>query len=192
MHNTHNAKSSFSLARAVALTIFAIIVSASATARADIPPQQTCTAPGQPCTNAGVSGNQAGTCTATTCTKSIPNGDGGRSAMSYDCNLCTVAFVDAGISIDALISDSRTATGRTSGGGGAGGSKEPGTGGSANAGSGGSQASDGGTKTSNKSGCTVAPTGVAHDLPCASLLGIAFGLSWLGASRRRRGNQSGR
>ena len=57
-------------------------------ARADVPPPDLCTSPGQPCQNAGAQYNQAGTCTATTCTKTIPNADGGTTTMTYDCNLC--------------------------------------------------------------------------------------------------------
>jgi MYXO-CTERM domain-containing protein len=57
-------------------------------ARADVPPPDLCTSPGQPCQNAGPQNNQAGTCVATTCTKTVPTGDGGTTTMTYDCNLC--------------------------------------------------------------------------------------------------------
>jgi hypothetical protein len=65
-------------------------------ARADVPPPDLCTSPGQPCQNAGPQYNQAGTCMATTCTKTLPNGDGGTTTMTYDCNLCRT--VDGGTS----------------------------------------------------------------------------------------------
>lgn len=65
-------------------------------ARADVPPPDLCTSPGQPCQNAGAQYNQAGTCAATTCTKTVPNGDGGTTTMTYDCNLCRT--VDGGTS----------------------------------------------------------------------------------------------
>ena len=65
-------------------------------ARADVPPPDLCTSPGQPCQNAGAQHNQAGTCMATTCTKTLPNGDGGTTTMTYDCNLCRT--VDGGTS----------------------------------------------------------------------------------------------
>src|SRR5262245_19364868 len=55
-------------------------------ARADLAPPDHCTAPGQPCQNAGPQFNQAGTCTATTCTRQVPAPDGGMMPMSYDCN----------------------------------------------------------------------------------------------------------
>jgi len=63
-------------------------------ARADVPPPDLCTSPGQPCQNAGAQYNQAGTCMATTCTKTVPDGDGGTTTMTYDCNLCRT--VDGG------------------------------------------------------------------------------------------------
>lgn len=60
-------------------------------ARADIPPPDACTAPGQPCNNAGPSHDQAGTCTESTCTKTVPSADGGTMQMMYACNLCKVS-----------------------------------------------------------------------------------------------------
>jgi hypothetical protein len=65
-------------------------------ARADVPPPDLCTSPGQPCQNAGAQYNQAGTCVATTCTKTAPTGDGGTTTVSYDCDLCRK--VDGGTS----------------------------------------------------------------------------------------------
>lgn len=60
-------------------------------ARADVPPPDACTAPGQPCTNAGPGHDQAGVCTESTCTRTVPAPDGGTMSMSYACNLCKVA-----------------------------------------------------------------------------------------------------
>jgi MYXO-CTERM domain-containing protein len=57
-------------------------------ARADVAPPDTCTSPGQPCQNAGTQYNQTGTCMASTCQRSVPSADGGRTAMSYACDLC--------------------------------------------------------------------------------------------------------
>jgi MYXO-CTERM domain-containing protein len=57
-------------------------------ARADIPPPDLCTSPGQPCQNAGPQYDSPGTCVATTCTKQVLGPDGGRMPMTYDCNLC--------------------------------------------------------------------------------------------------------
>jgi len=69
----------------------AIVIGGATRAHADVPPPDLCTSPGQPCQNAGAQYNQAGTCAATTCTKMIPNGDGGMTTMTYDCNLCQTA-----------------------------------------------------------------------------------------------------
>jgi len=79
----------------VAMSLAILTVGANR-ARADVPPPDLCTSPGQPCQNAGTQYNQSGTCTATTCTKTLPNGDGGTTTMTYDCNLCRT--VDGGTS----------------------------------------------------------------------------------------------
>ena len=71
----------------IAVSLLTLTVGASR-ARADVPPPDLCTSPGQSCQNAGPQYNQAGTCVATTCTKTIPDGDGGTTTMTYDCNLC--------------------------------------------------------------------------------------------------------
>lgn len=77
----------------VAMSLATVTIGANQ-ARADIPPPDACTSPDQPCQNAGAQHNQAGTCTATTCTRTLPNGDGGTTTMTYDCNLCRT--VDGG------------------------------------------------------------------------------------------------
>jgi len=79
----------------VALSLAAVTVGASR-ARADVPPPDLCTSPGQPCQSAGAQYNQAGTCTATTCTRTVPSGDGGTMPMTYNCNRCQT--VDGGTS----------------------------------------------------------------------------------------------
>lgn len=86
--------------RTLALVSFAvwlaIVAFGTNRARADVPPPDLCTSPGQPCQNAGAQYNQAGTCVATTCTKTIPSGDGGTTTMTYNCSLCQTS--DAGTS----------------------------------------------------------------------------------------------
>jgi hypothetical protein len=78
--------------RTLALLSFAVWLAIVATgmnrARADVPPPDLCTSPGQPCQNAGAQNNQAGICMATTCMKTVPGADGGTTTMTYDCNLC--------------------------------------------------------------------------------------------------------
>jgi len=75
------------------LTAIAVVVATLAVgatrARADVPPPDSCTAPGQPCMTAGPQFDAAGTCVATTCTKQVPAPDGGTTSMTYDCNRCT-------------------------------------------------------------------------------------------------------
>lgn len=66
----------------------AIVAFGTNRARADVPPPDLCTSPGQPCQNAGAQNNQGGTCMATTCTKTVPGADGGTTTMTYDCNVC--------------------------------------------------------------------------------------------------------
>jgi len=89
-----------------------------ATARADIPPPDSCQSPGAACTNAGASFNQAGHCVADTCTKATPTG-----SVQYACMVCRVAGEgDAGspVPADGGSSDATDAggSGGTSGSGG--------------------------------------------------------------------------
>jgi hypothetical protein len=79
------------LMRNLALVAVVVLLALAGPARADIPPPDACTAPGQPCTNAGAGHDQGGTCTMSTCTKTVPSPDGGTMSMSYACNLCQVA-----------------------------------------------------------------------------------------------------
>jgi hypothetical protein len=68
-----------------------VIFAVSFRARADIAPPDACTAPGQPCSNAGASHNQVGSCTTTTCSRVMPLSDGGTMITTYSCNLCQVS-----------------------------------------------------------------------------------------------------
>jgi hypothetical protein len=138
----------------------------SSQARADIPPPESCTAPGQPCDNAGPDASLHGVCAISTCTKLFRSPDGGMTPMSYPCNLCQ--------------------------GAGAGGSD----GGIAGAGTGGAAWTDAGapdasTPSRKSSGCVVVPEGPLGPLatPMASLWLVG---SALFAARRRRPNRRGR
>jgi MYXO-CTERM domain-containing protein len=64
-----------------------VAVSGEGAARADIPPADACTAPGQPCQNAGPNYDQPGSCVAATCQKGHLE-DGGVVYTPYDCHLC--------------------------------------------------------------------------------------------------------
>ena len=115
---------------AAAAAMVAALAVGATRARADLAPPDTCTAPGQPCMNAGPQFNGAGTCVAMTCTKQVPAADGGTTSLTYDCNRCTAGAGGA------------TGTGGTTATGGAGGAT--GTGGSSS------------QPSSKSSGCTVA------------------------------------
>jgi MYXO-CTERM domain-containing protein len=78
-------------------TLVAITVFAASSARADVPPPDTCTVPGQPCQNAGPQYDQSGVCVATTCTKQVPSADGGMMPMTYACNRCEVPDGGSGV-----------------------------------------------------------------------------------------------
>lgn len=144
------------------IVVVVLALSGGREAWADIPPPDSCTAPGQPCNNAGPPFSQAGTCTASTCTRTVPAPDGGTMLMSYTCNLCKIS-----------------GTGGTGGGGGA-----AGGGGGGSGGTDGGGAPDGGTASSSKGcGCSVgdpaAGGGVGRMLILVGLLGFLH-------SRRRR------
>ena len=124
-------------------------------ARADVAPPDSCTTPGQPCTNAGPQFDQAGTCVTATCTKQVPAPTGGTMSMTYDCNHCA-----------------------------AGGAAGDGAGGSGG-GSGGSAGGSTSPPTSKSSGCAVASerSDAGPLAPRVSLLVIAGVI--LAAARRR-------
>jgi MYXO-CTERM domain-containing protein len=118
------------------LLIFAVLLLSGGDrrARADVPPPNACTAPGQPCDNA-FSGPTptAGICTPSTCTRTVPGPDGGLMSMSYDCNLCK-----------------QIGAGGAGGGGGPGGGAGAGTGG--DTGTGGGTDAGGGATTGGATG----------------------------------------
>jgi MYXO-CTERM domain-containing protein len=130
-------------------------------ARADLAPPDTCTSPGQPCQSAGPQYNQPGTCTASTCQRSVPSADGGRTSMSYACDLCETT--GAGGS---------NGTGGTNGGGGSNGT------GGANGAAGATTHTGGGS-----SGCALAPGRADGDGPGGVGVLVAIGLA---AAFRRR------
>ena len=143
----------------------------SGQAWADLAPPQTCTAPGQPCQNAGPNGNDPGLCTTSTCQKTLPAADGGFTTTSYTCNLCTP-------------SGSGGSGGRgtsTGGAPGTGGSQTGGSGTGGTPGTGGAMVADGSVDNprGNDSGCMVAAgTGDQVSLPSvAALLGLASALA---------------
>ncbi|HSS39177.1 MAG TPA: hypothetical protein VLT58_10440 [Polyangia bacterium] len=176
-----------------------VLVVAAATvgpARADVPPPDLCTAPGQPCQNAGaITGpGHPGTCVATTCTKSVRGADGGLTPMTYDCNKCEAP--DGGT---AGGDGTAGAAGGTAGAGGGGGALAAGgTSGAAGAsatggttGTGGTSATGGATGSAGKSGggsssgCTVAGS---PGRPATTTVALSLGfLTILLARRRRRG-----
>jgi MYXO-CTERM domain-containing protein len=78
------------------VTVVGVLAFAAAAARADLAPPDMCTAPNQPCQNAGPQYNRSGICVATTCTKQVPAADGGMTSMTYDCNRCEMADGGAG------------------------------------------------------------------------------------------------
>jgi MYXO-CTERM domain-containing protein len=155
---------------------FFVVVAGVGVARADIPPADSCTAPGQPCQNAGAVTNapgQPGTCVATTCTKQVRGADGGLTPISYDCNRCEANGGNGG-------------NGGGSATGGNGGSSATGTGGetatggsSAPPGTGGSTVHTGG----GSSGCSVVPGGSSDD--ASGALAVLLVLALAVALRRR-------
>ena len=137
------------------------IVAVAAPARADIAPPGSCTAPGQPCSNAGTSHDQPGTCAATTCSKTVPLADGGTTTSTYPCNLCQASGV-----------------GGAGGGAGGAGGRDVSDGG----GAGGGGAPDAATtKTPSSSACAIGGSAGGSSLAGAFLLAGVLAIS-----RRRR------
>jgi len=66
--------------------VLGAVLTFSTVAQADVAPPDSCTTAGAACTNAGTSANQAGVCTATTCTRATPSGP-----MDYACSRCMVS-----------------------------------------------------------------------------------------------------
>jgi hypothetical protein len=159
----------------------------SSQARADLAPPQGCTAPGQPCDNAGPAANLAGVCATSTCNRRLPSTDGSIAIMAYPCNLCQVAGVDG----SAGGSGGSGTGGASTGGGGSGsGGSVSGTGGAAGADAGTPDASTS-TPSRKSSGCAVVPDGLVAPLATrAASLWIAGGA--LLAASRRSANRRGR
>src|SRR3569623_1560333 len=77
--------------RKISLIVVAVVMGTlggAGAARAAVAPRDACTSPGQPCQVAGPNYDQPGICQTSTCLKSVPDGDGGRTTISYACNLC--------------------------------------------------------------------------------------------------------
>jgi MYXO-CTERM domain-containing protein len=146
---------------ACVVSVFVVLASAPGVVRADLAPPNECTSPGQPCQTAGTQYNQAGTCVATTCTKSVPNSDGGRTPMSYACDLCQAA--------GAAGSNGAAGANAAAGSNGAAGTR-------------GAAGSNGGVHTGG-GGCSVAPV---DDGPGGWALIVALGALGLAAALRRR------
>jgi len=143
------------------LLVLVVLMVSGRPAGADVPPPDACTAPGQPCNNAGPNHDQAGTCTMSTCTRSVPSADGGRMPMSYDCNLCKVANAGTG---GAGGGTGSGGAGGGTGSGGAGGAKPP---------------------APRDSGCALGG-GPETGAPGSVLVLTLAGLLGLGTARRRR------
>ncbi|WP_437868358.1 hypothetical protein [Sorangium sp. So ce363] len=131
----------------------------SSSARADVPPPESCDTPGSSCNNAGPAYNEPGTCTQQKCQRTLPGEDGGFTTMEYDCNLCIAS----------------------------GGSSTSASGGSATSASGGDSTSAGSAgadkASSDDGGCAM--SGAASDGAMAGLM-LLCGAAALVTARRRR------
>jgi len=128
---------------------FATLSLASVSARADVPPADSCNTAGTACNNAAPDYQSPGVCTDTTCTKQNFQ-DGG--TYEYACQLC-------------LPSDAGTA--------GAGGGTGTG-GGSSTGGSAGSSSKSSGS--SDDGGCSLSPERPASSAPWLALALVGLGL----------------
>jgi uncharacterized protein (TIGR03382 family) len=166
----------------VVLCLFVVVVAEAGVARADVAPPDTCTAPGQPCQNAGPAPyTNPGTCAAATCLRSVPNADGGRTSMSYDCTLCQPT--GTGGSGGTAGSGATGGSGGSAATGGSGGSSA--TGGSDGTATGGAPPGTGGSSvhTGGGSSCSIAPGQSSGDASGALAVLGAIGLAL--ALRRR-------
>lgn len=77
------------------LIALAVLLLAPA-ARADLLPQDSCTAVGQTCSTAPPDFHQPGTCQARTCTKTLPEADGALKEMQYSCPRCVASGGNGG------------------------------------------------------------------------------------------------
>ena len=146
-------------------------------ARADIPPADSCTSPGQPCQVAGPNYDQAGICQTATCTKGFPDGQGGITTTTYACNRCELGGAGGAggaVSGTAGSSGSTGGAGGTPTAGGAGGAPAGGGAGGTTAGAGGQPVLGGPSKVSKSSGCAVAGSAGGGDLAALLLLALLF------------------
>jgi len=166
---------------------------------ADVAPRDACTSPGQPCQVAGPTFDQPGTCQTVTCTRVLPDGDGGMMTTTYACNRCFGGGGAGGnIGTGGAGGHGGGAGGVGGGAAGAGGSATGGAGGSAtggagggagggSAGAGGSPTATGGAaggaagqmgpgpkKEPSKSGCAVAGGSAGLDVTVLLMLGLIF------------------
>ena len=168
--------------RKISLIVVAVVMGTlggAGAARADLAPRDACTSPGQPCQVAGPNYDQPGTCQTTTCMKSLPDGDGGRSITSYACNLCMQVgggTAGAGGNSTGAAGSSGTAGAAGSSAGAAGGGGAAGTS-AATGGAGGTPAGAGGagpTPPSKSSGCAVGGGETGLGLTTLALLALVF------------------
>lgn len=130
----------------------------SSAALADVPPPDTCETQGAPCNNAPPNYDSPGTCQAKTCSKTLPDGDGGFATHEYPCKLC--------------VADNGSAGASGSGNGNAGA-----------AGSGNGSAGAAGKGSSSDSGCSLSQAD--GGAPAVAALAVA-GLGALLLGRRKR------
>ncbi len=152
--------------------VLVLVASGGKPARADIPPADTCTSPGQPCQNAGaINGpGKPGTCVEATCTKSLFH-DGGLTTMTYACHRCEA-------------SDAGTAAAGGTGGAAPGVAGAGGTAGAAGAtAAGGATGSAGKPGAGSSSGCAMAGSPAR---PATTAVGPSFALLTILLTRRRR------
>ncbi|MEO8874676.1 MAG: hypothetical protein ABI461_03735 [Polyangiaceae bacterium] len=82
--------------RSLVIPFAAVVVtllSLSGSAHADVLPADTCAVEdlGKSCDNAGVQGDEPGTCEQSTCSHSTRNEDGGFTVTTSDCTLCVAS-----------------------------------------------------------------------------------------------------
>jgi hypothetical protein len=82
----------------LAASIAALSFATENEARADVPPPNGCPTAGQACKTGGPKYDQAGTCTASKCQKSLPS-EGGLKSVEYDCNLCVASGATTAASV---------------------------------------------------------------------------------------------
>jgi len=148
-------------------------------ARADIPPADACTSPGQPCQVAGPNYDQPGICQTATCTRGTPDGHGGVTTTTYACNRCELSGAGGAGGQESGTAGTSGSNGGAGGtpaaAGGAGGTPAAagGAGGApAAAGTGGQPVLGGPSKVSKSSGCAVAGSDGAPGLTALLLMAL--------------------